>query len=111
MAVTYTTAADRDASRRARPLARRGAIIAPLELLLVAASAFASVLLVATYAGIVRLPRGESPNGATVNLNGAVDAQRLDPIFASVFPLAADRHLAVRALLDSLSSTDGSRVQ
>ena len=111
MAVTYTAAADREARVRARPLARRGAIIAPLELLLVGASVFACVLLLATYAGIVRLPRGESLNGAPVNLNGAVDAQRLDPVLATVFPLAADRRLAVRALLDSFSRTDGSRVQ
>jgi len=111
MALTYTAAADREARVRARPLARRGAIIAPLELLLVGASVFACVLLLATYAGIVRLPRGESLNGAPVNLNGAVDAQRLDPVLATVFPLAADRRLAVRALLDSFSRTDGSRVQ
>ena len=111
MAVTYTTAADRDAFRRARPLARRGAIVAPLELLLIGASVFAVLLLLVTYAGIVRLPRGESPNGATVNLNGTVDAQRLDPVLAPVFPLAADRRLAVRALLDSLSGTDGRRVR
>lgn len=110
MAVTYTTAADRDALRRARPLARRGAIVAPLELLLVGASVFAVVLLLATYAGVVRLPRGESASGTTLNLNGAVDAQRLDPILAPVFPLAADRRLAIRALVDALGHPDGSRV-
>ena len=109
MAVTYTTAADREAFRRARPPARRGAVIEPLELLLAAASVFTIVLLLATYAGVVRVPRGESPNGAIVNLNGAVDAQRLDAVFSPVFPLAADRRLVVRTLLDFLTRTDASR--
>ena len=107
MAVTYKTAAERDA----RPIPSRSTsslLVEPLEIALVAASFFAAALLLATYAGVIRGPRSDSP-AAVVNLNTVRDAQRLEAALEPAFPLPADRRLAARELFAYLSQTDGSR--
>jgi len=107
MAVTYKTAAERDArAQRRRP--GSGLLVEPLEIVLVATSLFAAALLFATYAGVVRVPRTDTP-AAVVNLNSVLDAQRLEAALDPAFPLPADRRLAARQLFAYLSETDGSR--
>ena len=107
MAVTYTTAAERDA----RPIRSRSTsnfLAEPLEIALLAASFFAAALLLATYAGVIRGARSDSP-AAVVNLNTVTDAQRLEAVLEPALPLPADRRLAARELFAFLSQTDGSR--
>ena len=107
MAVTYKTAAERDARARIRP-AGSGFIVDPLEIALAATSIFAAVLVVTAYMGVVRVPRTE-PAASVVNLNIVRDAQKLEAALEPAFPLPADRRLAARELFAYLSQTDGSR--
>jgi cell division protein FtsW (lipid II flippase) len=109
MAVTYKTAADRDAGRRVRSASGRVILAEPLELLLAGVSIFAAILLFMTYAGVVRVPHTESPAVGAVNLNAAPTRERLGAVFEPVFPLPADRRLAVEHLISFLTNTDGSR--
>lgn len=107
MAITYTTAADRDA----RPLKHRGGskpVIEPLEIVLIVTSVFAAVLLLTTYAGVTRVPRTET-GGPVINLNTVPDAVKLEAALEPAFPLPADRRLAARELFAYLSEPDGSR--
>ena len=104
MAVTYTTAADRDAGRT-----QRMARVEPLEIALAATSAVAILLLLAAYAGVVRVPRTEPPSGSLVNLNTVADAATLEPVLEPGLPLAADRRLAARELFAFLVQIDGGR--
>ncbi len=108
MAVTYKTAADRDAGRSRTVAGRRG-IVEPLELLLVATTIFAALLFATTYSGVVGVPRTDVPATGLVNLNSVQDAARLEPALESAFPLPADRRLAARQLLAFLTESDGSR--
>ena len=109
MAVTYKTAADRDAARRARPAIERAIFAQPLELLLAAVSIFAAILFVATYVGVVTVPHAESPAAGVVNLNASPAAERLGAALEPVFPLAADRRIAVQQLVSFVTNTDGTR--
>ncbi len=107
MAVTYKTAAERDAP----PLRRRagsGIFVEPLEIALIATSIFAAALLLTAYAGVTRAPRTDT-SVAVVNLNTVRDAQKLEAALEPAFPLPADRRLAARELFAYLSQTDGSR--
>ena len=109
MAVTYKTAADRDAGRWTRPTVAGAIIAEPLELLLAAVSIFAALLLVTTYAGVVRVPDSESPAAGVVNLNASPSPERLSVALESAFPLAADRRIATQQLMSFLTNADGSR--
>ena len=109
MAVTYKTAADRDAGRRVRSASGRVLLAEPLELLLAGVSVFAAILLFLTYAGVVRVPHTESTAGGVVNLNAATSRERLGVVLEPAFPLPADRRLAVEQLISFLTNTDGSR--
>lgn len=104
MALTYTTAAARDAGRT-RSLAR----VEPLEIALAASSAVALLLLLAAYAGVVRAPRTDPPAVTPVNLNTVADAASLEPVLEPALPLAADRRLAARELFAFLVQADGGR--
>jgi cell division protein FtsW (lipid II flippase) len=106
MAVTYKTAAERDA----RPPTHRGGsglLVEALEIALIITSIFAAALVLTTYAGVIRAPRAETV--AAINLNTVQDAQKLETVLDPVFPLPADRRLAARELFAYLSQPDGSR--
>src|SRR5689334_20169957 len=101
MAVTYKTAAERDARAPSRlPGSRR--LVEPLEIALLATSIFAAALVFATYTGVIRGSRTETP-ASVVNLNTVPDAQRLEAALDPAFPLPADRRLAARELFAYLS--------
>src|SRR6266542_2820161 len=108
MAVTYTTAAARDAAR-SRPRGLSG--IDPMEIALAAASLFALFLVFIAYAGVVSAARnGDSAvSTAPLNLNTVTDAADLEPVVARVFPAAADRRIAARELFSYLVQADGGR--
>ena len=108
MAVTYKTAADRDVARHANPAGNRS-LFEPLEFLLAGVSVFAAVLLVAAYVGVVRVPHTESPVAGVVNLNASPTPERLGAVLELVFPLPADRRIAVQQLVSFLTNPDGSR--
>ena len=109
MAVTYKTAADRDALRRSRVGGTRLPRVDRLEWFLGAVSVVAAVLVVTTYFGVVRLPRSAAPDVAPLNLNGMVSAERLESILERVFPLPADRRVAGQQLLSFIETADGGR--
>ena len=103
MAVTYTTASARDAARvRHRGAAR----LHPLELALAGASLFAVVLALIAFSGASAPVTGVS---APIDVNTVADAARLEPVVERVFPAAADRRLAARALFAFLVQADGGR--
>jgi cell division protein FtsW (lipid II flippase) len=104
MAVTYTSAAARDAGRSART-----AILEPLEIALAATSLVTILLLLAAYAGAVRAPRTESSSVPAVNLNTVADAESLEPVLEAALPLAGDRRLAAGELFAFLVHADGGR--
>ena len=104
MALTYTTAATRDAGRT-----RSRARVEPLEIALAASSAVAILLLLAAYAGVVRVPRTEPASISVVNLNTVPDAATLEPLLEPALPLAADRRLAARELFAFLVQVGGGR--
>src|SRR5919198_1463619 len=106
MAVTYTTAAQRDARR----IARERLAPPPFEAPLLVASALAIVLLAAAYLGAVNVPRTTAVrSGPVVNLNTVADAQGLERVLEPVFPLPDDRRLAARELFGFLVQADGGR--
>jgi cell division protein FtsW (lipid II flippase) len=109
MAVSYKTAADRDAGRRTRIAAGRAVLADPLELLLAGVSILAGILLLLTYVGVTRLPHTESPPAGVLNLNSSPTAERLGAVLDHVFPLAADRRIAQQQLMSFLTNADGSR--
>ena len=67
MPVTYKTAADRDAGRRAQ-IAGHAVLAEPLEWFLAGVSIFAGILLLLTYVGVTRVPHTESPPVAVATL-------------------------------------------
>jgi cell division protein FtsW (lipid II flippase) len=109
MAVTYKTAADRDAGRRAQVAAGRAVLAEPLELFLAGVSIFAGILLLLTYVGVARVPHIESPDAGVVNLNASPTSERLAAVLDHAFPLAADRRIAQQQLMSFLTNPDGSR--
>lgn len=109
MAITYKTAAERDALPRTHALAGARAIVEPLELLLAAVSIASILLVIVTYAGVVRVPRTEAAVNGTVNLNESIDAERLGAVLEPAFPLPADRRLAAQQLLAFITEPDGGR--
>jgi cell division protein FtsW (lipid II flippase) len=104
MALTYTTAAQRD-GRRTLSKVR----LEPLEIALAASSAVALLLVLAAYAGAVRAPRTEPSSGSLVNLNTVADAATLEPVLEPALPLPADRRLAARELFAFLAHAEGGR--
>jgi cell division protein FtsW (lipid II flippase) len=109
MAVTYKTAADRDAGRRAHLATGRAVLAEPLELLLAGVSIFAGLLLLLTYVGVARVPHVAPSAAAVVNLNASPPAERLGAALDHAFPLAADRRIAQQQLMSFLANPDGSR--
>src|SRR4029078_9720464 len=109
MAVSYKTAADRDAGRRTRIAAGRAVLADPLELLLAGISIFAGILLLVTYVGVTRVPHAEPPLAGVLNLNSSPTAERLGAVLDQAFPLAADRRIAQQQLMSFLTNADGSR--
>jgi cell division protein FtsW (lipid II flippase) len=106
MAVTYTTAAERDARR----VTGDRFALPPFEVPLVAASALAIVLLCAAYFGAVTAPRaGTTRTGPVVNLNTVVEAASLERVLEPVFPIAEDRRFAARELVAFLVKADDGR--
>src|SRR5688572_2927600 len=108
MAVTVTTAADRDQRRARREIARPAAG----DLLLLAISLVAVIAVLFTYAGRLAVLGRTSPGEggpAAVNLNTMADASGLEAIVALVFADGADRQLAARELFGFVVQADGSR--
>jgi cell division protein FtsW (lipid II flippase) len=105
MAVSYTTAAARDAAR-----SRAGVLtsIDPMAVALGGASIFALFLVFIAYAGVMSASRSASAT-VPINLNTAADASSLEPVVARVFPGSADRRLAARELFAYLVKTDAQR--
>ena len=106
MAVTYTTAAERDARR----VTHDRFALPPFEAPLLAASALAIVLLCAAYFGAVTAPRaGTTRTGPIVNLNTVAAAASLERVLEPVFPIAEDRRSAARELFAFLVKVDDGR--
>jgi len=102
VAVTFTAAAERDASwRRARRA--RGAIG---DLLVAATSGVVALMLALTYAGrFAALERSDrASSDAPINLNTVDRAAAIEPGLASVMPDADDRELAAREWFRMLTS-------
>ena len=107
MAMTYTTAASRDAARSSsRTVA---AAFDRWDVALVGVSVLALLLAWTTLSRAVGT-RGIEPGAPPpVNVNAIADASALDPVVARVLPGAADRRLAGRALFASLLDENGQR--
>jgi cell division protein FtsW (lipid II flippase) len=105
MAVSYTTAADRDARRTGRVAWR----LQPLEMTLATASVLAVFLVAAAYRGTFATPLAPAVLAAPLNLNTVADAGALEPLFEPVLTVQADRRLAARELLSFLVQQDGGR--
>jgi cell division protein FtsW (lipid II flippase) len=111
MAVTFTSAADRDATRRVR-VARR---LDGQDLLLPLTSLAAILAISLAYGGQALAARATaSTSGAGVaNVNDAPNATDLEPRLAPAFPHDGDRRLAARELSRSLqrSRDEGRSLQ
>jgi cell division protein FtsW (lipid II flippase) len=105
VAVTYTTAAQRDAART-RVVA---AAFDRWTIALVAASIFAGLLSWTAFSRAARTRVIDVYTGPVVNLNAVADASELEPLGARVLPSAADRRLAARAVLSTLAQAGGER--
>src|SRR3954453_22113037 len=106
MAVTFTTAAERDARR----ITHARFALPRFELPLLAVSALALALLAAAYGGAVTVPRATPAHpDAVVNLNTVADATTLERVLEPVFPMAEDRRFAARELFAFLVKADGGR--
>ena len=99
MAVTYTTAAERDVRRASSS----GWPVERGEVALACASLVALLLLFAAYQGNIRASRGSSASTRTVNLNTVADAASLEAAFDAVLPAPGDRRLAARELFAFLT--------
>ena len=102
MGVTYTTAVERDTARVRRRVMGPQA----LDLLLVAASLLAIVMIGAAYRGRIVSAPPVSPS--TLDLNGVADARVLEPVLQTVFDSPADVKLAARELFGFLRTSDGA---
>ena len=105
MAVTYTTAAVRDARRVS--VARRTA--AAFDRPLAATGAIAIVLLWLAYAGAFSMSRTVATTAAPVNLNAVADADALARALEPVLPLPPERRAAADQVFSYLLRADGSR--
>jgi cell division protein FtsW (lipid II flippase) len=105
MAITYTTAEERDV-RRAH---HRAWSVAPLDLALAGASVLAALLMVSAYQGAFASSRTGDIATPIVNLNTVADAQILEGVFDPVLPMPGDRRLAARELFAFLVQADGGR--
>jgi len=105
MAVTYTTAAERDAART-RTVA---AAFDRWTIALVAASIVAVALSWTTFSRAARTRVIDVYAGPVLNLNDVADASALEPLVARVMPSPADRRLAARALFSTLVQAAGGR--
>ena len=97
MAVTYTSAVERD-TRRTRQRAR---MFGMSDLLMLATSSVALFAISLAYAGRLRVFEASHTQHADVrivNLNAAVDAAEIEPAMAAIFANAADRRFAAREL-------------
>jgi hypothetical protein len=105
MAVTYTTAAQRDVRR----VAVRRWSVEPLDFALTGVSVLAALLIFAAYQGAFAFSR--TGDGATqvVNLNTVADPQALEAVLEPVLPMPGDRRLAARELFGFLVQADGAR--
>jgi len=105
MAITYTTAAQRDV-RRAQD--RRWSV-APLDLSLAGASLLAALLMFSAYHGAFAASRQPDTGAPAVNLNTVADPQTLERVLDAVLPLPGDRRLAAGELFGFLVPADGAR--
>jgi cell division protein FtsW (lipid II flippase) len=105
MAITYTTAAERDVRR----VHHRGWSVAPLDLALGGASVLAALLMFSAYQGAFASPRTADVSTPVVNLNTVADPQTLEAVFEPVLPMPGDRRLAARELFAFLVQADGAR--
>ena len=105
MAITYTTAAERDV-RRAH---HRRWSVAALDPALTGASVLAALLMFAAYQGAFATSRTGDIAAPIVNLNTVADLQTLETVFEPVLPMPGDRRLAARELLSFLVQADGAR--
>jgi cell division protein FtsW (lipid II flippase) len=105
MAVSYTTAADRDV-RRAR---QAGWKAEPLEVALAGASMLAILLMLLAYHGALGSSRTAEAAPTVVNLNAVQDLDSLERVLDAVLPMPGDRRLAARELLAFLVQADGTR--
>ncbi len=107
MAVTYTTAAARDAARWQSRAALR---IEPLELALAGVSLFAIVLALMAFSGAGKQARPAGHAGVRpVDLNTVADAAPLEPVLARIRTDPAARRDAARGLFAYLVQADGGR--
>src|SRR3954464_4621222 len=108
MAVSYTTAATRDAARMRPGTTAR---VELLEIALLAASLFSVLLAVFTYSGASRgsLEPGGGAPVRPLNINTIADAAALEPIVQRVLPAEGDRRLAAHAVWSVLVQADGGR--
>jgi len=106
VAVTFTAAAERDASWRRARLAG----VAVGDLLLAATSGVVALMLALTYAGrFAALERSDrASHDAPINLNAVERAAALEPGLASVMPDTGDRELAAREWFRMLASSRDS---
>ena len=105
MAITYTTAAAREA--RARTATRTA--FDPWELALAGVSVLAVLLILTAFGRASTMRNGGTAGIAPVNLNAIADPAALEPVVARVLPGPADRRLAARALFATLVQADGAR--
>jgi cell division protein FtsW (lipid II flippase) len=106
MAVTLTTASQRDRAR-----ATRWVSASPIDPVLPATSLIALVLVSMTYAAAMRVPRGVGGSAQpVVNLNTVTEVKALDTALAAALPGEPDRQLAAGELLAFLmDGGDGQR--
>ena len=105
MAITYTTAAQRDVRR----VDHRRWSAAPIDPGLTCASVLAAVLMFFAYQGTFAFPRTADVAAPVVNLNTVADPQALEAVFDPVWPMPGDRRLAARELFGFLVQADGAR--
>ena len=106
MAVTLTTASQRDRARTARRLST-----SPLDPILPAASIIALLLVAMTYGAAMRVPRaGNGDRHQVVNLNTVANVKALEGALETALPVEADRQLAAGELFAFLMDAgDGKR--
>lgn len=105
MAVTYTTAAARDAARRRS----RAASIDLWDLALAATSLVALLIAWTAFSRASGTRAADAHTGPTVNLNTIAEAGALEPVLGQIFEVTADRRLAARTLFSTIVRADGGR--
>jgi cell division protein FtsW (lipid II flippase) len=105
MAITYTTAAERDVRRTHE---RRWSA-EPLDLAMGGVSLLAALLMLAAYHGALASARTPDAAVPVLNLNTVADPQVLESVFDPVLPMPGDRRLAAQELFAYLVQSDGAR--